>query len=164
MLSDKGGVGGKQAFPFGYGLDYLDVSIQNSSATVHQGDFASEGGEPAPMSVDVTLHNAASVGGGYVVQVYLTPPVSPSRLTRYRHMLGGFAKVHIGASADVSVSIPILARDLAHFDPITNGHVVDKGPYTLYVCHDSRGLKSDGARAEGIKAEDGHCQTHTVTL
>ena len=40
-----------------------------------------------------------------MVQVYFTPPVSPSRLTRYRHMLAGFTKVHVEAGGDASVDI-----------------------------------------------------------
>jgi hypothetical protein len=46
----------------------------------------------------------------------------------------------------------------------SNGHVVDPGEYTLLVCHDTRGLGGDQAGAERIKAEEGKCLTHTVTI
>jgi hypothetical protein len=46
----------------------------------------------------------------------------------------------------------------------SNGHVVDPGEYTLLVCHDTRGLGGDQAGAESIKAEEGKCLTHTVTI
>jgi hypothetical protein len=166
----------------GYGLDYLDVSILNSSATVTRDPLIisgaargvpsnTDGGydvEPALVTVDVHLHNDAGVGGQYVVQVYFTPPVSPSRLTRYRYMLGGFAKVHIDAHADAKATVKVMQRDLAHWVPSTdsesNGHTVDPGEYTLFVCHDSRGLGGDQGQAEGIKAEDGKCQSHALTI
>ena len=61
-----------------------------------------------------------------------------------------------------------MQRDLAHWVPSTdsesNGHTVDPGEYTLFVCHDSRGLGGDQGQAQGIKAEDGKCQSHVVTI
>ena len=124
--------------------------------------------ESTLVTVDVHLRNDATIGGQYVVQVYFTPPVSPSRLTRYRHMLGGFTKIHIGANADAKATVGILGRDLAHWVPSSdsqsNGHAVDAGDYTIFVCHDSRGLGGDQGGAESIKAEDGKCLTHTVTI
>ena len=91
-------------------------------------------------------------------------PVSPSRLTRYRHSLGGFTKVHIGAGAATSVDISIPARNLAHWDPKSNGgsHTVDPGLYSLFVCHDSRIDTSN--TAEGIDAPPGKCIGLSVTL
>jgi beta-glucosidase-like glycosyl hydrolase len=160
------------AFPFGYGLDYLNVTFVSAEVRVHQ-DHASGTAATAkelgvdPLTVHVSMKNTASVGGAKVVQVYFTPPVSPSRLTRYRHMLGGFAKVHIGAGASASVGIPIAARNLAHWDPASNGgsHTVDSGEYTIYVCHDTRGLGGDGSHVEGLpEDESGKCLSRTIAL
>jgi hypothetical protein len=61
-----------------YGLDYLAVTFTNSSVTV--GSVASA----TPITVHVELKNEAKRAGSKVVQVYFSPPVSPSRLTRYR--------------------------------------------------------------------------------
>jgi len=155
------------AFPFGYGLDYLDVSLLNATVSLNPGGYSAmrTATDDAPITVHVKLHNAASRRGSKVVQVYFTPPVSPSRLTRYRHMLGGFAKVPIEAGGDAAVDIPILARDLAHWVPAENGHAVDAGEYTVFVCHDSRGLGGDAGHVEGLsEAETGKCVVSTVTL
>ena len=77
-------------------------------------------------------------------------------------MLGGFAKVHVNAGAIASVDVEIPATNLAHWVPKDNGHVVDSGDYTVYVCHDSRGL---GIGAEGLPAAPGgKCLQRTVTL
>ena len=119
-----------KAFPFGYGLDYLDVSYTNCSVTVASTTAT------IPITVHVELQNGpksqTAAGGSKVVQIYFTPPVSPSRLTRYRHMLGGFAKVRIGAAgATAAVDVPIPATNLAHWVPRRNGHVVDSGEYRL---------------------------------
>ena len=64
-------------FAFGYGLDYMDVSFTNMTAV------ASTTTAAVPITVRVDMRNGAgAMGGGKVVQVYYTPPVSPSRLTR----------------------------------------------------------------------------------
>ena len=161
------------AFPFGYGLDYLSVSLLNATVSLNAGYRAMRTAtDDAPITVHVKLHNAASRGGSKVVQVYFTPPVSPSRLTRYHHMLGGFAKVPIDAGGDAAVDIPIPARNLAHWVPAESargesraGHTVDAGEYTVYVCHDSRGLGGDAGQVEGLsEAETGKCIKSTVTL
>ena len=49
------------AYPFGFGLDYLDVAVTASAAAV---DAAAQ-----TVNVTVTLHNAAAVAGLYVVEV-----------------------------------------------------------------------------------------------
>jgi hypothetical protein len=81
-------------------------------------------------------------------------------------MLGGFAKIHVGAHASATVDVGIAARNLAHWVPKDNAHVVDGGAYSIFVCHDSRGLGrgSDAKNAEGLPAEAGQCMQHTVTL
>ena len=118
--------------------------------------------------VTVDLQNNAAAGGNYVVQVYFTPPISPSRLTRYRHSLGGFTKVRIGPNAKATATVDVLARDLAHWDPKRPGgasHVVDAGDYQLFVCHSARGLAGDAqAGAEGLPSETQGCLSLGVTL
>ena len=45
------------------------------------------------------------------------------------------------------------------------GHVVDAGEYTVFVCHDSRGLGGDAGHVEGLsEAETGKCLRSSVTL
>ena len=78
-----------------------DTASKGKRTAEQKGRFV----QAAPLvTVDVHLHNDAAVGGQYVVQVYFQPPVSPSRLTRYRHMLGATTRTH-------SVLPIILARE-----------------------------------------------------
>ena len=78
-------------------------------------------------------------------------------------MLAGFTKVHVGAGSTATVEVPIHSRDLAHWIPKSNAHVVDTGTYTLYACHDSRGLGGDAAHVEGLEHGDG-CLSRSVIL
>eukprot|EP00658_Telonema_sp_P-2_P079747 TRINITY_DN7790_c0_g1_i1.p1 TRINITY_DN7790_c0_g1~~TRINITY_DN7790_c0_g1_i1.p1 ORF type:complete len:204 (+),score=35.13 TRINITY_DN7790_c0_g1_i1:128-739(+) len=161
------------AFPFGYGLDYLEVTLQNATVALpsRQTHFALD---DVRLTVTVELVNAADMGGGYVVQCYFSPPVSPSRLTRYRQMLAGFKKIELASNANATISVPILARDLAHWDPASppspnpkpkaGSHIVDSGEYKIWVCHDARGLDSAQASTEGLPAPRGKCLSLSVTL
>ena len=149
------------------GLDYLNVTYTNSSVSVDAANTT------VPIHVAVTLRNTVAMAGQYVVQVYFTPPVSRrTRLTRYRFMLGGFAKVHVPASGSASCVVDVPRTNLQHWNPKAAEHVLDSGGYTLYVCHDSRGL--GGARGgaptgkqmgsiEGL-GHDQACLAHGVEL
>ena len=130
-----------------------------------------------PITVSVSLANHAEVAGQHVVQVYFTPPPSRrTRLTRYRFMLAGFAKVHVPAAArggtaqEVHCQVPIPRTNLRHWDPKTAEHVLDGGGYSFFVCHDTRGLAahrggSDPTKeVEGLGEKWGPCRTHSVEI
>ena len=157
------------AFPFGYGLDYLNVSYTNSSVAVAAGVM--DANTSVAMRVTVQMTNDGAMAGQYVVQVYFMPPPSiRTRLTRYRYGPAGFTKVHVrGPTASALVEIP--RRNLQHWNPRTQEYVLDEGAYNIFVCHDTRGL--GGARGgasvtKEIELPAGHpsgpCLAHTVVL
>jgi hypothetical protein len=158
------------AFPFGYGLDFLNVSYTNASVTVAPEPTAAS--TTVPIQATVSLSNVGGMAGQYVVQVYFTPPPSvKTRLTRYRNMLGGFTKVHIpaGGSAEAVVDIP--RTSLRHWNPKEKEYVFDSGVYAIHVCHDSRGLTGTHGGSDPTKEFElpaghpsGPCITQSVTL
>ena len=116
------------AYPFGHGLDYLDVSFGHIGAVVDEPN--------RHVNVSVELLNAAARGGGYVVQVYFNQAVS--RYTRYEAMLGGFVKVALPPKGTTTVRVDIPYADMAYWDPRGAGTMVlEAGAYTLFVCRSS---------------------------
>jgi beta-glucosidase len=133
--TDQGGAGFtlnqpfKPNYPFGFGLDYLQVSISSSSALV---DIAS-----MTVNVTINLRNSAIRNGQYVVQVYFSQ--SLSRYSRFQRMLGGFTKVYMptGPSGTISTTISIPFADMAHYDPLQKWMFLEQGEYTFSVCSNS---------------------------
>ena len=125
-----------------------------------------------PIRVYASLRNAGGMDGQYVVQVYFTPPPSvKTRLTRYRYMLGGFSKVHIAANGVASAIVDIPRKNLQHWNPRAEEYVLDNGVYSIYVCHDTRGLggtRGGASVSKEIELPPGHpsgpCLSHSVTL
>ena len=156
--TDQGGSGFtlstpfKANFPFGFGLDYLNVVISSSSALVDAVNMA--------VNVTVNLSNSAKMGGQRVVQVYFSQSVS--RYSRFQRMLAGFAKVTLPASpsgtASVTISVPF--ADMAHYDPIAKSMFLEEGEYSFSVCENSE--------EASCKASDKHTiiipQTYTNIL
>ena len=134
----------KAAYPFGFGLDYLQVAIGPSAAVV----------DPVAMfvNVSVSLTNAAPRAGKYVVEVYFSQALS--RYARFQRMLGGFAKVDVpagpGGKAAATVAIPF--ADMAHWDPVAQNMFLEAGGYTISVCESSAAESCDAGN------------THTITI
>lgn len=115
------------AFPFGYGLDYLQTSYSAFAATLSP--------DKKHVVATVVVENAAKTAGQTVLEVYFTPPVC--RLTRYRKMLGGFTKVHVPAAGSVEATITFAVETMGHWDPKKDAHVVDNGSYAIMLCKHS---------------------------
>ena len=154
-----------EAFPMGYGLDYLNVSYTNSSVKV----VAQNPLDTITLRVSVSLSNVGGLmAGQFVVQVYFTPPPSvKTRLTRYRYQLGGFTKVHVPADGEAEAIVEIPRSNLQHWNPKTQEFVLDPRVYSIFVCHDTRGLGGSSTTKE-IELPTGHpagpCLSHSVTL
>ncbi len=108
--------GTEPAFAFGHGLGYTQWSW--------------DGAEPDAdgYAVTVTVTNTGDRAGKQVAQVYAER--ADSAVERPARWLVGFAVVRAEAGETVSVSIPVPARRLAHWD---DEWVVEPGVYTLRV-------------------------------
>lgn len=115
-------------YPFGFGLDYLQVSYGQSSAVVDATNLF--------VNLTVQVTNADQVrAGDKVVQVYFSQAVS--RYVRYRRMLAGFVRVALPVDGSVSASVAVKWRDLSYWDPRAQVMVLEAGSYTFFVCHSS---------------------------
>ena len=70
------------AFPFGYGLDYLQISYRSFTARLST--------DKKHIVATATVQNAAAMAGQTVLEVYFTPP--PCRLTRKERCSLGLPK------------------------------------------------------------------------
>ncbi|MCL2089275.1 MAG: glycoside hydrolase family 3 C-terminal domain-containing protein [Oscillospiraceae bacterium] len=87
-------LGGKPTFPFGYGLNYGDVNIDNVSYETL----------PYSINLDVTLSNNSSIGTHDVLQVYARRLSDCGTGSPY-FKLCGFKKIYIPANDRVTTNI-----------------------------------------------------------
>ncbi len=104
------------AFAFGHGLGYTDWTWEAASA------------DADGFAVSATVTNTGERAGKQVVQVYAER--GDSAVERPARWLVGFAVVRAEAGETVTVSVPVPARRLAHWD---GAWVVEPGTYTLRV-------------------------------
>jgi beta-glucosidase len=104
------------AFVFGHGLGYTTWSWDAAQA------------DADGYAVTVRVTNTGARAGKQVVQVYAER--AESAVERPARWLVGFAAVRAEAGETVTVSIPVPARRLAHWD---GAWVVEPGLYTLKV-------------------------------
>jgi beta-glucosidase len=112
---------GTPLFPFGYGLSYSKFEYSNiklSSKSLKAGEY---------LEISADVWNLSTREGDEVVELYLTFPKLPGAPIR---ALRGFARVHLGRSANVHFSLD--PRALSHVTDAGN-HVVSPGTYTLSI-------------------------------
>jgi beta-glucosidase len=143
-------------FPFGAGGSYTTFTwgpARLSTQVLDETDV--EGGE---VVVEVPVTNTGSRRGAEVVQVYVQP--GPSRLTRPRRELKGFAKVWVDPGTTEVARVVLTPRSFAFWDPGST-----ETPYLLERLGDGSVVPSGGGEAPvtepGWYLEAG---THTVVV
>jgi beta-glucosidase len=119
---DRAGV--EPAFCFGHGLgyttwDYLEVSAPPQLDPDHDA------------VVTVRLRNRGTRPGREVVQVYASRP--DSAVERPTRWLVGFTGAGADPGQEVTVEVPVPARNLAHWDGETHAWTVEPGTFHLAV-------------------------------
>ncbi len=104
------------AFAFGHGLGYTEWTWDAADA------------DADGYAVTVTVTNSGQRAGKQVVQVYAER--ADSTVERPQRWLVGFAVVRAAAGETATVTVPVPARRLAHWD---GAWVVEPGDYTLRV-------------------------------
>ncbi|MCQ2531931.1 MAG: glycoside hydrolase family 3 C-terminal domain-containing protein [Saccharofermentans sp.] len=112
-------------YPFGYGLNYSDISIESASANTNTFGVASESG----LTIKVTVKNTSSVCGTEVVQVYVKN--NDVNETLHPH-LAAFERVEVSAngSAEIEVKVPASAFTTVDNDGV---RAVRGNSSTVYV-------------------------------
>ena len=127
---------GTPRYGFGFGLSYTSFRYSKLSVPAH----AVRAGDSVTVSVSVT--NTGKRAGDEVVELYLTQP--QGALTP-KHILAGFARIHLAAGETRRVVIGVAPRTMAAINE-EGDRVVKPGSYTVSVGGAQPGVVSGGVR------------------
>jgi beta-glucosidase len=119
-------------FPFGFGLSYTSYTFSD----LHVGALSN-----GVATVTATVHNTGSRAGTEVAQLYVGNPASDGEPP---HQLKGFQRITLAAGASGTVTFPVRARDLAHWDTSSHSWKTTAGSYQILVGDSSRNLPLTG--------------------
>lgn len=114
---------GEPLYPFGFGLSYTNFSYEKlkvSKRKIKAGDT---------LTVTVKVKNTGKYAGDEVVQLYLTPPQSPSTPAR---TLKGFQRISLQVGEEKTVSFTLSERDLSQVTAEAEIKILP-GQYSLSV-------------------------------
>ena len=141
-------------FEFGFGLSYTTFSataftLQN----VYNGSVSASppqamtvpGGNPhlydTILQANCTVSNTGNVDGKAVIQLYLSLPSTAPAGTPVQ-VLRGYNKVQIAANQSVSVTFPIVRRDISYWDVVSQNWIIPSGDITVRVGFSSRDVQA----------------------
>jgi beta-glucosidase len=127
---------GDPLFAFGHGLSYTTFQYGNLKMS------ADNMGVTGQVSVSAAVTNTGSRAGDEVVQLYVHQEKSSLKLPA--KMLRGFARISLQPGETQTVTFPLPAGRLAHWDVGTHAFVVDPGTFDVLV-----GAASDDIRLTG---------------
>jgi beta-glucosidase len=116
------------AFPFGYGLSYTKFSYNNMKVELNQ--------EKLIVSVDVS--NIGSIAGEEVVQMYVG--FENSSVDRPLKLLRGFNRVALRPNETKTLSIEVMKKDLAWYNPENKEWKIESIDYTIYIGSSSKNV------------------------
>lgn len=121
-------------YSFGHGLSYtyfkfLDLKTDKDEYTIEE-----------TIEVTFNIANIGSVDGKEVAQLYISKP--SSSIERAVQELKGFKKVAIKSGTTENVTIQLPIKELAYYNVVGKGWVVEPGVYTLKIGSSSRDIRS----------------------
>jgi beta-glucosidase len=116
-------------FPFGFGLSYTEFEYSNLE--INQ--------EGSGVTVSFDLKNLGKRGGAEVAQVYLGP--ERPAVDRPLRELKGFEKIFLGPGESRHLSLQLIPRSFAYFNPVQREWRTDPGVYEVAVGASSRELR-----------------------
>jgi beta-glucosidase len=123
---------GEPLYAFGYGLSYTTfghAALRTSATTLSANGTVD-------VSVDVT--NTGNVAGDDVVQLYARYPVS--RVKRPQKQLVGFQRVRLAPGETKTVTMTLVASELAYWDTGARRFVVEPGRIELEIGRSARDI------------------------
>jgi beta-glucosidase len=127
---------GTPVFPFGHGLSY--TQFRYGDLTLSSPRMAA-GGE---VEVRVTVTNTGDRAGDEVAQLYVRQV--KSSVKRPLKELRGFQRVSLKPGEAKTVTFPLPAEKLAHYDVGRRGFVVEPGRFDILVGSSSADIRARG--------------------
>jgi beta-glucosidase len=116
-------------FPFGYGLNYSNIKIENiklSKIKIKEGDS---------ITIEVTLKNHSKVKGSEVIQLYIQDLYS--KYVRPIKELKDFEKVSLGANQEKVISFSIGTHRLTYFG-YDGETILEPGKFAIHIGLNSK--------------------------
>jgi len=114
------------AFPFGFGLSYTEYTYENVRVESVE--------EKIIVSVDVS--NIGAIAGEEVIQLYVG--FENSSVDRPIKLLRGFKKVALKPKETKTVSIDVMKKDFAWYNPESRVWEIESIEYTIYIGSSSK--------------------------
>ena len=140
---------GSPLYPFGHGLGYTRFEHRNLRIS------ADEVAVDAQVEVSVDVVNVGDRPGTDVVQFYTRQ--RQSRVKQPLRRLRGFRRVHLAPGEQTTVTMLLLAADLAFFDVTRNRPVVESARHTVFTgrsCLDITASTTLSVRGETVPDRD----------
>jgi beta-glucosidase len=122
-LMDKKNI--EPAYRFGFGLSYTDFTYDSLMLD------KTEMGKDDTLHVSVQVTNTGKMAGEEIVQLYVG--FKNSAVDRPVKLLRGFEKEAIAPGDTKTITIPVMAKDLAWYNPDAKQWMIDAMEYELYV-------------------------------
>ena len=135
------------SYPFGFGLSY--TTFEYSDAKIAEKGDAYE--------VTVTVKNTGKLEGKEVVELYISAPDNKAA-NKPAKELKAFAKTkQLKPGESETLTLTVMAADLASFDEAASAWVVAEGEYQFLVAASAQDIKATltaNAKAQQTKAND----------
>ncbi len=112
-------------YAFGFGLSYADITVSNLHLAADTMSTAS------PLRATVTVHNASTVAGTQVVQLYTHQRAGST--ARPRRELKAFEKITLAPNETREVTLTVPASALSYWSAATRGTVLEPGVFDVWV-------------------------------
>ncbi|MHA1963223.1 MAG: beta-glucosidase [Candidatus Thorarchaeota archaeon] len=123
-------------FPFGFGQSYTEFEF----GPIHL-NRESFGKPEDTLLVDVEVTNIGELAGSEVVQVYARD--IEASVERPPQELVGFEKIRLEPGERETVSVKVMAEELAYYDVSRHDWVIEPGDFKLLVGKSSRDIQGD---------------------
>ncbi len=125
--------GGVPLYPFGFGLSYTSFGYDHLRTSAD----ALRAGDTLTVSLDVT--NTGARAGDEVVQLYVRHP--RSTVARPLKDLRGYRRITLRPGETRTVTLPLVASQLAFWDPVDHGWKLEDEPVALEVGASSADIR-----------------------
>lgn len=123
----------KVLFPFGHGLSYTSIELDDIALSESQWHTDSE-----PLTLSLTARNTGDRPGSEVIQVYVHDPASS--VYRPAQELKAFSKVQLQPGESEEVVIKLDRDAFSLYDPDQSRWVVEAGTFELRIGRSSRNI------------------------